>query len=220
MKRTIITILTATYAAIAFAGQLNVGLEAGYDFTHLRSYFIATEQNATKKESTNISHVTYHHSDVIDTYDEVEINGRKQRQNVNTTPTKRLPQMHGFHVGPTFDYRFNQIPSLGLRFGVQFVFLATGGLIFDTRAQRDARVSLYKNFDRSSFITQQYKLQLPLRLSYTFKIKRNSELWIMTGPKFNVGIAAVTDDVTYSASKDIDLKIHTDYYSKSEAKRS
>lgn len=215
MKKIILSLLSIITAVAAYAGQFNIGLEAGYDFAHLRSYFITTEQNASKKEATttSVSHVIYQHSDVIDTYDEVEINGRKQKQDKNTTPTKRLPQMHGFHVGPTFDYRFNGVPSLGLRFGAQFVFLATGGLIFDTKKERDEQAEINKQFESVSYVTQQYKLQLPLRLSYTFRLKKDMELWLMTGPKFNIGIAMVTDHNTYSAAKDVDLRVHTDYYS-------
>ncbi|MBQ1851938.1 MAG: hypothetical protein II138_05660, partial [Paludibacteraceae bacterium] len=164
MKKIILSLLSIITAVAAYAGQFNIGLEAGYDFAHLRSYFITTEQNASKKEATttSVSHVIYQHSDVIDTYDEVEINGRKQKQDKNTTPTKRLPQMHGFHVDPTFDYRFNGVPSLGLRFGAQFVFLATGGLIFDTKKERDEQAEINKQFESVSYVTQQYKLQLPL----------------------------------------------------------
>ena len=215
MKKFTLSILAVFTAVVAYAGQFNVGLEAGYDFAHLRSYFITTEQNASKKEvtTTSVSHVIYQHSDVIETYDEVEINGRKQKQDKNITPTERLPQMHGFHVGPTFDYRFTKVPSLGLRFGAQFVFLATGGLIFDTKKERDEQAEINKQFESVSYVTQQYKIQLPLRLSYTFNLKKDTELWLMTGPKFNIGIAMVTDKNTFSTSKDIDLRVHTDYYS-------
>lgn len=213
MRKFILIIGAALTAAAAYAGQFNIGLEAGYDFAHLRSYYVSIEQNASKMESTSVSHVIYQHSDVIETYDEVEINGHTQKQDKNITPTERLPQMHGFHVGPTFDWRSTKIPSLGLRFGAQFVFLATGGLIFDTKQDRDVRDEMNKQFESVSFVTQMYRLQLPLRLSYTFNLKKGMELWLMTGPKFNIGIAMVTDQNTYSASKNVDMKVHTDYYS-------
>ena len=72
MKKFTLSILIVFTAVVAYAGQLNVGLEAGYDFAHLRSYFITTEQNASKKEvtTTSVSHVIYQHSDVIETYDD------------------------------------------------------------------------------------------------------------------------------------------------------
>ncbi|MBQ3929414.1 MAG: outer membrane beta-barrel protein [Paludibacteraceae bacterium] len=214
MRRHILSALVVLATVTAYAGQLHVGLEAGYDFAHLRSFFVTTEQNASKQESTTVSHVIYQHDKVIETYDEVDINGRTQKQDKNITATYRLPQMHGFHVGPTFDYRFTKIPSLGLRFGAQFVFLATGGLIFDTKKERDERISEYKkSYESSSYVTQLYRIQLPLRLSYTFKLKKDTELWLMTGPKFNIGIAMVTDDVRFSRTNDVDYKVHTDYYS-------
>ncbi len=182
------------------AGKFNIGVEAGYDFSHYRSKTTETVYNGNVKTVTE----TYHHAKVIDRTVKYYENDKEVSKSKNSKSTGRLPQMHGFHVGPTFDWRFSDRMGLGLRFALDYQFLSTAGDIYDTK---DDRKDLKDNDVNAH--TYYHALSLPIRLSYTFNLPKDCHIWVMTGPKFDVGLSLKgkasygnkTEEMDYFAGK-------------------
>lgn len=187
MKKILLVSVAVLGTTMAFAKSFNIGVEAGYDFAHYSRTAMDVSETIVGSSEYKTMDVMSHHGKVIDYYSEVIKDGKKTKSEVNTIKTGRLPQMHGFHVGPTFDWRFADSHGLGLRFGLQYQYLRTNGGIFDTQTQRDS----YKGSD-SWEATNQHSLQLPIRLSYTWDFSNDTHLWLMTGPKFNIGVSMTT----------------------------
>ncbi|MCQ2335737.1 MAG: PorT family protein [Paludibacteraceae bacterium] len=200
MKKSILIITLAMASVSLYAGKFNIGVEAGYDFSHYRSKTTTTTYNGNQK----IVEEEYQHAKVIDETVKYYENDKEVRKDKKSTSTGRLPQMHGFHVGPTFDWRFSDRMGLGLRFALDYQFLSTAGGIYDTK---DERKDLKDNDIKAH--TYYHALNLPIRLSYTFNLPQDWHIWVMTGPKFDIGLsfkgkATVgnrTDEVDYFSGK-------------------
>lgn len=182
MKKKILLIALAMASVSLYAGKFNIGVEAGYDFSHYRSKTTVTTYDASNVK-TKVAE-TYHHAKVIDETVKYYENDKEVRKDKKSTSTGRLPQMHGFHVGPTFDWRFSDRMGLGLRFALDYQFLSTAGEIYDKKDTRQ----LYKDNDLKRH-TYYHALNLPIRLSYTFNLPQDWHIWVMTGPKFDIGLS-------------------------------
>lgn len=195
MKRKLLLVALVITSVVAYAGKFNIGVEAGYDFAHYRNSTTETSYNGNQK----IVKETYHHAKVVDHTTTVYVNDKQQSKQKNSTSTGRLPQMHGLHVGPTFDWRFSDRMGLGLRFALDYQFLSTAGSIYDTKEDR-------KNFkDKDIDIhTNYHALNLPIRLSYTFNLPKSCHIWVMTGPKFDIGLSFKGKAINGNTTEEID----------------
>ncbi len=193
MRKTILLITTVlTTATVALASSWNIGVEAGYDMLDFRMG--STQYHTIKPNGTNFDKFTDVYEvtragKYISTYSATTIKGliplektvKETRNDVGRTPL-----MHGFHVGPTFDYRFSDKHGLGLRFGLQYQFATTDGELFDSKDERNEHhnTDYFKNYN-----TTYHGLNIPVRLSYTWELPKDWNIWVMTGPKLNIGLS-------------------------------
>ncbi|MCQ2350836.1 MAG: PorT family protein [Paludibacteraceae bacterium] len=203
-KKFLLIALAAAFVTSAYASKVNIGVEAGYDFSHYRQSSIADVK------SGNITLITEknQYSTKYEEIDEVYQGSRRIHRERKTADTGRTPQMNGFHVGPTFDVRFSDRMGLGLRFALEYQFLTTPGHIFDTKYEREA---MAEEKSYRTYATYQHSLLLPIRLSYTFNLGKNWNIWVMTGPEFEIGLSS-TFNVKYNSRYSIDGKSHIEKY--------
>ncbi len=205
MKKKFLLIALATaFVTSAYASKVNIGVEAGYDFSHYRM----SQETEVKGGGVTAFEGIYQYSTVIDYISEVYQGDKRVSREKKSVSTGRTPQMNGFHVGPTFDVRFSDRMGLGLRFALEYQFLTTPGQIFDTK---DAREINAKVKDVVTYATYQHSLLLPVRLSYTFNLGENWNIWVMTGPELEIGLSS-TFNVKYNSRYSIDGKSHIEKY--------
>lgn len=213
MKKKLLLLSLAALCAAGISAKkgINIGVEAGYDFGHYRSSDIDMYEAIEGSQHITYYDIAYRHSTVYEEYTLTVINGKREKSNYLSKDAGYLPQMHGFHVGPTFDARFAESHGLGLRFALQYQFLTTGGNLFDTKVTRDKINEGKKSGLYTDYNTTMHSLDIPVRLSYTWTVKNDWNIWLMTGPKFNIGLSFKN----YVATKvgDTEIKTTTDLYS-------
>ncbi len=175
----------------ALASSFSVGIEAGYDFLNFRTQhnaFYTTAPNGTNlgiiKEYFEVTQA----GKSVSTYSATTLKGIPLQKTVKETKnsTGRMPTMHGFHVGPVFDIRFSDKMGLGLKLGLTYQYARTNGGIFDWKEERD----LHNNSDYyERYNTTYHGLNIPIRLYYNWDLPKNWNIWIMTGPKLNIGLS-------------------------------
>jgi len=194
MKKKFLLLSLATLCATAVsATKYNIGVEAGYDFAHYRQANTISQETILGSEHTVISDVNYQHDQVIDHTHTEFVNGYYKKGSVITEQTGRLPQMHGFHIGPTFDARFSDKHGLGMRFALQYQFLTTNGGIYDKIVNGERVSANPLLLLPTAQHTYSHTLSVPVRLSYTWTVKNDWDIWLMTGPKFNFGVSFTSE---------------------------
>ncbi|MCQ2337055.1 MAG: PorT family protein [Paludibacteraceae bacterium] len=204
MKKLFLPIATMLALSVnALASSFSVGVEAGYDFLDFRTQhnaYYTTAPNGTNlgiiKEYFEITQAGKSFS----TYTATTLKGIPIQKTVKETKnsTGRMPSMHGFHVGPTFDIRFSDKMGLGLKLGLNYQYARTNGGIFDSKNtlyDEDGTIiiegrDLHNNSDYyKRYNTTYHGLSIPIRLYYSWDLPKNWNIWIMTGPKLNIGLS-------------------------------
>jgi len=213
MKKKLLLLSLAALCAAGISAKkgISIGVEAGYDFAHYRSSYIQMKEAIQGSYNTKIYNIEYRHSTVLESYTQTVVNGKSEKSNYVVSDKGRLPQMHGFHIGPTFDARFAESHGLGLRFALQYQFLTTNGHIYDSKKTRDNIDQLRKDGYYTAFNTTMHSLDIPIRLSYTWTVKDNWNIWVMTGPKLNIGLVCKSYVNTNIGGTEV--KTTTDLYS-------
>ncbi len=192
MKKTLLFIATSiAFATTAMAASLSIGIEAGYDFADVKtSSSVQTSLAVNNSSSGLLSYYTekYRIEKIAGTYDAVMIGGIPKSGAIveSRTDVGRIPSLHGFHVGPTFNWTFSDKIGLGLRFGINYHYLRTNGHVFDSSESR----SLINDKNKfSGYNTTSHSLNIPIRLSYTWELPKNWNIWIMVGPKLDINLS-------------------------------
>ncbi|MCQ2350969.1 MAG: PorT family protein [Paludibacteraceae bacterium] len=207
MKKTLLFIATSVaFATTAMAASLNIGVEAGYDFADVMTSSSVQTNLAINNSSTGLlSYYTeqYRIGKIAGTYDAILVGGVPKSGYIQESRTNvgRIPSLHGFHVGPTFNWTFSDKMGLGLRFGINYHYLRTNGHVFDSTGSR----SLVNNKNIfSGYNTTSHSLNIPIRLSYTWELPQDWNIWVMVGPKF---------DINLSCTESFDVNIDGNWHS-------